>query len=115
MDKIVIKDLELDAQIGVTEAERAHAQRLLISVELELDLSVAGRTDAESATTDYAAVANRIRKLVAERPRKLIEAVADEIADAILTNKLARAVTVEVRKFSVPRSRYVAVQITRSQ
>ena len=115
MDKIVIKDLELDAQIGVTEAERAHAQRLLISVELELDLSVAGRTDAESATTDYAAVANRIRKLVAERPRKLIEAVADEIADAILTNKLARAVTVEVRKFSVPRSRYVAVQITRTQ
>lgn len=115
MDKIVIKDLELDAQIGVTEAERAHPQKLLISVELELDLSVAGRTDAESATTDYAAVANRIRKLVAERPRKLIEAVADEIADAILTNKLARAVTVEVRKFSVPRSRYVAVQITRTQ
>lgn len=115
MDKIVIKNLELDAHIGVTEAERVHPQRLLISVELELDLSVAGRTDAESATTDYAAVAQRIRKLVAERPRKLIEAVADEIADAILTNKLARTVTVEVRKFSIPRSQYVSVQITRSQ
>ena len=115
MDKIIVRDLELDAYIGVTEAERAHPQRLLVSVELELDLSVAGRTDAESATTDYARVAEMIRHLVAERPRKLIEAIADEIADAILTNKLARTVTVEVKKFSIPRSAYVAVQITREQ
>ena len=41
--------------------------------------------------------------------------MADEIADAILTDKLARAVTVEVKKFSVPRAQYVSVQITRSQ
>jgi len=115
VDKIIIKDLELDAHIGVTEAERARAQRLLVSVELERDLSVAGRTDAESATTDYVMVAQLIRKLVAERPRKLAEAVANEIADAILTSKMARVVTVEVKKFSVPRTQYVSVQITREQ
>ena len=65
MDRIVIRDLELDAHIGVPEAERAQPQRLLVTIEMELDLSVAGRTDSESATTDYAAVAQRIRKLVA--------------------------------------------------
>jgi dihydroneopterin aldolase len=115
VDKIVINELEVDTHIGVSEAEQEHAQRLLITVTLERDLAVAGRTDAESSTTDYEAVATLIRKVVAERPRKLIEAVADEIADAILSRRWAVTVTVEIKKFSIPRARWVAVEITRSQ
>lgn len=115
MDKILIKDLEVDAHIGVTEPERAQPQRLLITVELECDLAEAGRTDAVASTTPYDVVADMIRTMVAERPRKLVEAVASEIAKMILSHKMAQAVTVEVKKFSIPRSRYVAVQIHRSQ
>lgn len=115
MDRIVIKDLEVDAHIGVTESERARAQRLLITVELERDLAEAGRTDMESSTTPYDVVADMIRKEVTGRPRKLVEAVADEIAEMILSHKMALAVTIEVKKFSVPRSQYVSVQIRRTQ
>ena len=115
MDRITIKDLEVNTQIGVTEAERAHLQRLLITVEMERDLAEAGRTDMESATTPYDVVANLIRQVVAARPRKLVEAVAEEIADAILSRRLAVAVTVEVKKFSIPQSQYVCVQIRRTQ
>ena len=115
MDRIVIKDLEVDAHIGVTEAERAQSQRLLITVELERDLAEAGRNDAEGATTRYDVVADMIRKVAADRPRKLVEAVAEEIAGAVLAHKLAVAVTVEVKKFSIPRSRYVSVRIRRTR
>ena len=115
MDRITIKDLEVNTQIGVTEAERAHLQRLLITVEMERDLAEAGRTDMESATTPYDVVANLIQQVVAARPRKLVEAVAEEIADAILSRGLAVAVTVEVKKFSIPQSQYVCVQIHRTQ
>ena len=115
MDRITIKNLEVDAQIGVTETERARPQRLLISVELERDLAEAGRTDAETATTRYDVVADTIRRVAAERPRKLVEAVADEIAKTILSQNLALAVSVEVRKFSIPRSEYVAIQIRRTR
>jgi 7,8-dihydroneopterin aldolase/epimerase/oxygenase len=115
VDKIVIKDLEVDAQIGVTDTERARAQRLIVTVEMERDLAEAGRTDAEAATTPYDVVANLIRQVATERPRKLVEAVADEIAVAILSRRLAVAVTVEVKKFSVPQTQYVSVQIRRSQ
>ncbi len=115
MDTITIKDLDVNAQIGVTEAERAQLQRLLITVEMERDLAEAGHTDTESATAPYDVVANLIRQVVAERPRKLIEAVADEVAKAILSRRLAVAVTVEVKKFSVPDSRYVSVSIRRPQ
>ena len=115
MDKITIKDLEVNTQIGVTPAERDHAQRLLITVEMERDLAEAGRTDMESATTPYDVVANLVREVVSKRPRKLIEAVADEIAEAILSRRLAVAVTIVVKKFSVPHARFVSVEIRRTQ
>jgi dihydroneopterin aldolase len=115
VDKITIKDLEVNTQIGVTEAERAHQQRLLITVEMERDLAEAGRTDMESATTPYDVVTDLIRQVVSQRPRKLIETVADEIADTILSRRLAVAVTITVKKFSIPHSQFVAVEIRRTQ
>jgi dihydroneopterin aldolase len=115
VDKIIIKDLEVDAHVGVTEAERAQPQHLLVTVELERDLAEAGRADSEAATTQYDVVADMIRKVVEGQPRKLVETVAAEIADTILHHKFASAVTVEVKKFSIPRSRYVSVQIHRTQ
>ncbi|HTS17654.1 MAG TPA: dihydroneopterin aldolase [Verrucomicrobiae bacterium] len=115
MDKIVVKDLEVDAHIGVTDAERAGLQRLLVTVELECDLAQAGRTDREYSTTPYDVVAEMVRKTTAERPRKLVESLAADIAKVILYRRMAEAVTVEVKKFSVPRSQYVSVQIHRTQ
>ena len=115
MDKIVVKDLEVDAHIGVSESERAGPQRLLVTVELECSLAEAGRTDREYSTTPYDVVADMIRKTAAERPRKLAETLAADIAKIILYRKLAEAVTVEVKKFSVPGTKYVSVQIHRGQ
>ena len=115
MDRIVVKDLEVDTRIGVTEAERARPQRLLITVELECNLTEAGRTDREYSTTPYDVVADMIHRTAAERPRKLVESLAGDIAKVILYRKLAQAVTVEVKKFSIPRSQYVSVQIHRTQ
>lgn len=115
MDKITVKNLEVDAQIGVTETERARSQRLLITVELERDLAEAGRTDGETATARYDAVAEMISRVVAERPRKLVETLAEDIAKTILSQNLAPAVNVEVKKFSIPRSEYVSIQIRRTR
>lgn len=113
MDRIVIKDLEVDAHIGVTESERARTQPLLITVELERDLAEAGRTDRETFTMPYDLVVDTVRKVVTERPHRLLEAVAHRIAETILFYNMALSVTVEVKKFSIPRSQYVSVQIRR--
>lgn len=115
MDKITIKDLEVNTCIGVVEDERAQPQRLLITVEMERDLAEAGRADLESATTPYDVVADLVRQVASERPRKLVEAVAEEIAEAILSRRLAVAVTIEVKKFSVPFSQYVSVEVRRAR
>jgi 7,8-dihydroneopterin aldolase/epimerase/oxygenase len=115
VDRIVIKDLDVDAHVGATKAERARAQRLLITVELECDLAAAGRTDRVASTTRYDVVADMIRTVATGCPHKLVEAVAEEIAEVILARKMALAVTVEVKKFSIPRSQYVSIQIHRAR
>jgi 7,8-dihydroneopterin aldolase/epimerase/oxygenase len=115
MDKIIISDLEVDARVGVTEAERAQPQRLLITVELERDLHQAGRADDLMATTDYTAVARLVREIAVAKPHNLLEALAEELTQAILSHKLADTVTVEARKFSLPKTRFVAVRLTRSK
>ena len=115
MDKIIIRDLEVQSHIGTTAAERERPQRLLISLVLERDLGEAGRTDMESATTGYDAVVAQVKQLLTQRPRKLIEAVASEIAELILARRMAVAVTVEVKKFSMAGTQYVAVEIRRTQ
>jgi dihydroneopterin aldolase len=87
----------------------------LITAELERDLRRAGCADDLLATADYAEVARLVREIAVVKPRNLVEALAEELAQAILSRKLADSVTVEVRKFSLPKTRFVAVRLTRSQ
>ena len=66
--------------------------------------------DDISRTVDYAEVALRIAALVGERPRRLIETLAVEIARMILNDFSARSTTVEIRKFILPTTDHVAVR-----
>jgi FolB domain-containing protein len=113
VDRILIHDLEVQTRLGVTDEERRQPQRVLVSVEMPMDLSAAGRADDVSATSRYDVVADRVRQAAAERPRRLAEALAHDVAETILREKLAVAVTVSVKKFTVPGAQWVMVQLTR--
>ena len=111
MDKIIIKDLEVDAKIGVTEAERAQPQRLLVTVEMERDFSGVG--DELARTIDYHAVCRRIREFGKGRSWKLIESLCVDLAEMILREYKPASTTVEVRKFILPETRHISVRVTR--
>jgi dihydroneopterin aldolase len=111
--KISIVDLEVFYFVGVPDVERAAAQRLLLTVEMEFDFSSAARTDDLAGTIDYFAVSRRLLSLGGGRSWKLIETVAADIADAILTGFKPAAVSVEVKKFILPEARYVSVTLAR--
>lgn len=100
MDKIIIKDLEVFTKIGVGEPERANPQKLLISVDMFLDIRMASFTDEFSGTLDYAKVCHFIQKSLSNKNYKLIEAVAEYLArDLLLKFKpLLQAVTITVKK-----------------
>ena len=111
-----IVDLEVWTLIGVPEAERADSQRLLISLEMQVDsFARAAAEDDVTLTVDYFAVAQRIKAVVATRPRQLLETLAEEIAAYLLSDFPIQKLTLEIKKFILPDARHVSVKIERSK
>jgi dihydroneopterin aldolase len=113
-DVILVSDLELSAHIGVPDAERAEPQRLTVTMTLTPQNDFTGLGDDLTRTVDYFALTRRIRRLAAERPRKLIETLVEEIADCCLSEFAVRAVEVELRKYILPDTGHVAVRVHRT-
>jgi dihydroneopterin aldolase len=112
-DAIHIEELELSAYIGVPDEERATAQRLTACLVLEPVLGFGTLGDDIAQAVDYFAVCQAVRELVAERPRRLIETLAEEIARGLLARFRLAAVKVEIRKYILPDTKYVAVRVRR--
>lgn len=115
-DIIKICGLETHSHIGVTEKERSRQQRLQINITLKVEsIKSAALTDEVSTTVDYAVVAERVKEIVAERPRKLLETLAEDIAAHLLSRFPIKSVQVEIRKFIMPETEYVGISITRKK
>ncbi len=69
--------------------------------------------DDLSRTIDYAAVCEDLRRFVAGREDKLIETLAHEMAEHLLRRFRLSRVELELRKFVLPETRYVAVRVVR--
>jgi FolB domain-containing protein len=113
MDCIIIKDLEVWFKVGVAKAERAKPQRLLLTIEMRQDFAQAAAADDLSRTIDYYAVTQRLQKLGQGKTWKLIETLASEIARVILQEFHPQSVVVEVKKFIMPETQWVAVRTER--
>ena len=111
MSKISIVDLEVSYHVGVPDEERAHPQRLLLTVVLESDFSAAIASDDVANTINYFAVTQRLLKFGDQRSWKLIEKLAADIATTLLAEFQPQAITVEVKKFIIPEARYISVII----
>jgi FolB domain-containing protein len=115
MDTIAIKDLQVFYHIGVTESERASAQRLLLTIELQHDFSAAVAGDNLAETVDYDALCQRLLCFGEGCHWCLIETLGADIAAMILEDYPARSVSVEVKKFCVPQVDHVSIRLTRSR
>lgn len=99
MDKIVLRHLEYYGYHGVFEEERKLGQRFYVDLELELDLHQAGIHDDLTQTVNYAEVHELVKGIVEKKSFKLIEALAEHIASAVLdTYTRVDALTVRVTK-----------------
>lgn len=115
MDHILIQELEVSYRVGVPDLERATPQRLLLNLDIQTDLASAAASDDLRQTIDYFVLTRRLLTFGKGRSWRLIEKLAVEIAEWVLTEFQAAAVEVEVRKFIVPETRYVAVRVARSR
>lgn len=114
-DTIIIQDLEVAWRIGVPDIERAAPQKLLISLEMEADFTLAAEKDDLARTINYHEVAECIRGLGNSRSWKLLETLAVDIAAIVLSGFPTPAVQVEIKKFILPDTAHVAVRLTRTR
>ena len=63
MDTLTITDLELWTRIGVPDDERETEQRILVTIELSLDLSAVSASDDVTQGMDYETLTNDVRAL----------------------------------------------------
>ena len=115
MSRINIVDLEVFYQIGVTDEERAKPQRLLISVEMDLDFTTAAMSDRLEKTINYFDVAQELLKYGNNRNWKLLEKLTANIADFIMVRFKPETVAVEIKKFPIPQARYVSITVVRTR
>lgn len=116
LDRITIHGINVLGHHGVEEAERKVGHRLVIDVDLYLDLSRAAADDDIRETVNYEAVCNLVERVTAEEEFLLIESLAAKIAEKVLEQFSPGAVTVMVKKFNLPIATgvgSVGVEVTR--
>ncbi|SMD00158.1 dihydroneopterin aldolase [Kibdelosporangium aridum] len=101
-DRITLTGLRVRGNHGVFEHEKRDGQDFLVDITVWLDLTEAAKSDDLAKTMHYGELAERAAAIVAGPARDLIESVAGEIADDVLTDERVTAVEVTVHKPSAP-------------
>jgi dihydroneopterin aldolase len=83
---------------GVYAEEQQDPQPFEVDVELALNLQPAGLSDDLEQTIDYSRVFDTCRQIVESTRFNLLEALAEAIAQEILSGFRADEVTIRVRK-----------------
>ncbi len=84
-DIIFIKALKIDTIIGVYDWEKKTRQTISLDLEMSADIKRAVRTDRIEMTLDYKAVAKRLIAFVKASKFKLVETLAENIAQIVIT------------------------------
>lgn len=106
-DCIEVRGLELLVFCGVLPEEQARRQPFEFDLDIELDMTEAGRTDDLATTVDYGALSNRLAEILHEERFLLLERMATRVAEVTLENERVQAVTVSARKLRPPVAQHI--------
>ncbi|MCX2732892.1 dihydroneopterin aldolase [Saccharopolyspora sp. NFXS83] len=101
-DRITLTGLRVRGNHGVFEHEKRDGQEFLVDITVWVDLAGAAAADDLAQTLHYGELAQRAADVVGGPSRDLIETVAAEIADDIMTDQRAHAAEVTIHKPSAP-------------
>ena len=116
MDTIFLRDLEIDATIGIFEWEKRIKQKVRIDLEMAADITKAAVSDSIKDTLDYKAISKHIIQFVEDSRYELIETLIEKVAEILLQDFNIPWVRVTISKPGAVRgSRDVGITIERSE
>jgi len=114
-DRIQLKGMVFFGHHGISPEEQSLGQRIEVDLEVETDLGPAGRADDPSLTIDYSELYRLTKEVVEGDPVKLLETLAQTVADRVRYDFDVSAVWVKVMKPGAPIEgsvlRYAAVEV----
>ncbi|HAC56860.1 dihydroneopterin aldolase [Parvibaculum sp.] len=109
---VFVRDLLLDAHIGVYKHEKGGTQPIRVNVDLTVAEAVHG--DSLDNVVCYKSVVDRIKEIVAEGHLNLVETLAERIAGSCLEDERVRVARVRVEKLAaIAEAVSVGVEIER--
>ncbi len=98
-----LRGIRVHSHMGVSDAERARAQELLVAVDLELNGDAYPTTDDIERAVDYAEIVRSVDESAQERPDRLLETFALRVARRLVERwPAALRVRVAATKAIVP-------------
>jgi 7,8-dihydroneopterin aldolase/epimerase/oxygenase len=101
-DRIELRGLRAMGICGILPEEQTRPQPLEVDLDVVADLSLPAASDRVEDTIDYSALCAMVERIVTEEKFSLLEALAQRLADAVMADARAEAVTVVVRKLRPP-------------
>ena len=102
MDRITLSGVTAVGHHGVFDFERREGQPFVVDAVLYLDFAKAAESDDVRDTAHYGEVAQRITEWISGEPLNLIEALAERVADGLLSEFQLEAVDITVHKPQAP-------------
>ncbi|MGB3809191.1 MAG: dihydroneopterin aldolase [Parvibaculum sp.] len=111
---VFVRDLLLDAHIGVYAHEHGRTQPIRVNVDLTV--SEAAHSDRLANVVCYETVVNDIKALVASGHLNLVETLAEHIAARCLVDPRVIVARIRVEKLAaIPEATSVGVEIERAK
>jgi dihydroneopterin aldolase len=112
---VFLRDMVLEASIGVYQREHEARQRIRVNVDLAVDDPAGGvGPDDLARVVDYGAVAESVRRIVASGHIRLVETLAERIAEACLTDARVATARIRVEKLDIlPDAESAGVEVER--
>jgi 7,8-dihydroneopterin aldolase/epimerase/oxygenase len=111
--QVHIEQLKVFAHVGVSKAERAKKQRLVLNITLWPARDLRDVKDVVSRTVDYSVLCEETKRYLAQQSPKLLETLASEVSAHLLRKFRVRKISIEIRKFVLKGAAYASVTVTR--
>jgi 7,8-dihydroneopterin aldolase/epimerase/oxygenase len=111
---VFVRDLMVDASIGIYDKEKSASQQIRINIDLSVTEETVPLNDDYENVVCYEKVVNGIKNIIKSGHVELVETLAEKIADMNMIDPRINAVRVRVEKLeAIENTTSVGVEIER--
>ena len=97
---IKINEIQLFGYHGLYQEEKENGQNFIISLLIDIDYK--DKSDKIENTLDYVDIIDQVKNVFSEKRYNLIETLAVEISENLMTNQKIKSLDISIKKESPP-------------